>query len=825
MNTFVKLLIFFLILITGFIGLAFYWTFYKPLPDYNATIQLDGLTTDVDIHWDEFGVPHIYSNNELDLYRSIGYVHAQDRLWQMTLSQLAAEGRFAEFFGTDLIELDKYQRTLGFWKTAVQIEQNELNEKELEILTAYSEGVNEFIAENKNKLPVEFALTGIQPIEWSPTRSIAITRLMAWELNMSWWTEVMYGYLQSKLPSDQFEQLQLRYPSDAPTSLNDVQSATLTASLMPMLQQEIDKRELLQMQGTHVGSNAWVVDGSKTTSGYPLLGGDPHLGLSMPGKWYEMHLNLNGQNVSGATLAGVPGIVIGQNDEMAWSMTNIMADDTDFFLEKVDPQDRGRYVVDSLADGSVSYLPFTKVREVIKVKDADDVMLQTRYTKHGPIISDIYPESDLADDQLIAMRWTGHDLSNEFRALYQINWATTFQEFKDALPHFTVPGQNFMYGDKEGNIAMFSTARLPIRTGDKVALRNGWDPQQDWLGYIPYEEMPTVINPENGWIANANNKITTDSYDHYLATFWEPPSRIERIVELLESNNSLTADDFGQLQNDVYSKHAEVLTPIILDIIKSQNVYNFDNAVSYLENWDYKYTTNATAASIFDVFFLNLTKNTLYDDFGEQVYNNFLHHENVPVRTMTALMLPTAEMVDSNAFSFFDNINTSEIESRSDIVVKSMQDAIFFLSDSLGPQSEDWRWEQLHTLTLKPQLFAEAAEQPDAPSSLKLIVKNLLSKGPYSVDGHGMSVDNAQYNWNSPFEMVLGPSIRRIVDLSNMSSVKTITPTGQSGSPFSEHFGDQTEMWLNGQYRVFYQDSNLFEQSELRTMNLTPVKN
>lgn len=825
MNTFVKLLIFFLILILGFAGLAFYWTFYKPLPDYEATVELNGLTNQVDIHWDEFGVPHIYSNNELDLYRTLGYVHAQDRLWQMTLTQLAAEGRFAEFFGAELIDLDKYQRTLGIWKTSVQIEQNELNEKERTILQAYSDGVNTFIENNENKLPVEFALTGMQPIKWNPTRSIAIVRLMAWELNMSWWTEVMYGYLGSKLPTEQFEQLQLRFPTNAPTSLDDAESAKLTASLMPMLQQEIDKRKLLQMEGTHVGSNAWVVDGSKTNSGYPLLAGDPHLGLSMPGKWYEVHLNLNGKNVSGATLAGVPGIIIGQNDEMAWSLTNIMADDTDFFLEKIDPQDRGRYVADSLSDSSATYLYFDKIREVIKVKDADDVMLETRFTKHGPIISDIYPENELTDDQLIAMRWTGHDMSNEFRTLYQINWANTFQDFKDALPHFGVPGQNFMYADREGNIAMFSTARLPIRTGDKVTLRKGWDPEQDWFGYIPYDEMPSVINPEKGWIANANNKITTDSYDHYLATFWEPPSRIKRITEILEANQVLTAESFSTLQNDVYSKHAEALTPVILDIIRGQNAYNFDNAVSYLENWDYKYTANATAASIFDVFFLNLTKNTLQDDFGEQVYSNFLHHENVPVRTMNALMMQTSATIDTNAFSFFDNINTPEIESKSDIVIKSMQDAILFLSDSLGSQSEDWRWEQLHTLTLKPQLFAEAAAKPNASSSLKLIVKNLLSKGPYSVDGHGMSVDNAQYNWSSPFEMVLGPSIRRIVDLSNLSSVQTITPTGQSGSPFSDHFGDQTEMWLNGQYRVFYQDSILFENSDFKTMKLVPVKN
>ncbi len=818
MNTFLKLFIFFLILFAGFCGLAFYWTFYKPLPDYEATVSLEGLHSQVDIHWDEFGVPHIYSNNMNDLYYSIGYVHAQDRLWQMTLTQIAAQGRFAEFFGLELLDLDKYQRTLGFWKTAVQLEQEVLNDEERALLQSYADGVNAFVEENNKKLPIEFALTGIEPFEWTPTRSIAITRLMAWELNMSWWTEVMYGYLQNKMSPEQFEQLRLRLPEDTPTSLNDDESIRLTASLMPMLNQEVQKRELLQIQGTHVGSNAWVVDGSKTNTGYPLLAGDPHLGLDMPGKWYEVHLNVNGKNVSGATLAGVPGVVLGQNDEMAWSLTNIMADDTDFFIELVDPLDRGRYVADSLNDSTAIYEQFRKIREVIKVKDSDDELVEIRYTKHGPVISDIYPARGLTDRKVISMQWTGYDMSNEFRTLHQINWANTFQDFKDALPHFGVPGQNFMYGDREGNIAMFSTAKLPIRTGDKVALRRGWDPDDDWLGYIPHEEMPHVINPEKGWIANANNKITTDNYDHYLATFWEPPSRIQRITEFLESNEKLTPELYSELQNDTHSKHAEKIVPLVLEAIRNQKVYNFDNAVSYLENWDFKYSKNATAASIFDVFFYHLTKNTLEDEFGEEAYSNFLHHENIPVRTMSTLL-------EADSTSFFDNISTPDLENRSDIILKSMQDAILFLSDSLGQQSEDWRWEQLHKLSLRPPLFSQAVENPDAPAYLKMIVDNVLSKGPYEIDGHGMSVDNAQYSWNKPYNMVLGPSIRRIVDFSDMSAIKTITPTGQSARPFSEHFGDQTEMWLNGQYRMLYQDSTLFSKSELRSMRLTPVQN
>lgn len=815
MNTLLRLLLFFLILIIGFIGLAYYWTFQKPLPDYDATIEMEGLTQEVTIHWDEFGVPHIFADNEIDLYYSFGYVHAQDRLWQMTISQLAAEGRFAEFFGPDLVDFDKYQRTLGFWKTAETILEQEITEDQLQILNAYASGVNAFVDQNRNRLPVQFALSGMEPINWTPQHSIAIVRMMGWELNLSWWSEVAYSYLQQQLPPDEFQELLLTWDLDDPTSLDDVESIGLsTAALLPMLELEYDRRMILEIEGSHVGSNAWVVDGSLTSTGYPLLAGDPHLGLDMPGKWYEVHLNKKGRNVSGVTIAGIPGVVLGQNDEMAWSFTNIMADDTDFFLEKVDTEDRGRYVVDSANVGQVQFRDFERVRELIKVKDSEPVLHEYRVTKHGPVVTDMYPNQELVGDQVISMQWTGHESSNELQTMYEINWAENFQDFKEALNHFAVPGQNFMYGDREGNIAMFSTARLPIREGNKVTLRRGWEPDDDWQGYIPKEEMPHVINPIKGWIANANNKLTTENYPHYLASFWEPPSRIERITEKLASDSIVTVNDFIALQNDSYSSFAANMTPIILEIINAQNAFDFSLPVSYLENWDFRYTKSSTAASIFDVFFTKLTENTLRDELGDAAYQNFVVHELIPVRTMASLI--------QDSSSFFDNKSTEIKETRNDIVLQSMQDAVLFLSDSLGTEPFEWRWEQLHTITFKPPLFSMAAEDPNSPAALSIIVDNILSKGPYPVEGHGMSVNNGQYQWNKPFEMTLGASVRRIVDLSDLSSTRSVLPTGQSGNPFSQHFGDQSSLWLNKHYRIFYNGNDVAQNADVRTMKLLP---
>jgi penicillin amidase len=355
-----------------------------------------------------------------------------------------------------------------------------------------------------------------------------------------------------------------------------------------------------------------------------------------------------------------------------------------------------------------------------------------------------------------------------------------------------------------------------MRSGNKVLLRRGWEPRDDWQGFIPFEELPSVINPAKGWIANANNKLATNMYPHYLATFWEPPSRIQRINEVLQSKQILNAEDMITLQNDSYSQFAATLTPVLLDIISNQQAYDFSLPVSYLENWDFKYTESSTAASIFDVFFLKFTENTFLDEFGDAAYQNFVVHELIPVRTMRSMI--------TDSSSFYDNIRTEARETREDIVLKSMQDAILFLSDSLGSEPFEWRWEQLHTLTLKPPLFGRAAEDPNAPGALKLIVDNILSKGPYSVVGHGMSVNNGQYSWEQPFEMTLGASVRRIVDFSDLSATRSVLPTGQSGNPLSTHYGDQTELWLNRQYRTFYQDSSFFEQASFKTMKLIPEK-
>ena len=815
MRTFFRYLLFFLILLAGISGIAIYWTFYRPLPDYNATIEQAELQQPVDIQWDTYGVPHIYADNKHDLYYSLGYVHAQDRLWQMNLSQMAAEGRFAEFLGKELVPYDKLQRTLGFWRTAKKIEQT-IADSTRRQLQAYTKGVNAYIDENPKSLPIQFALAGMDPIPWTVTHSIALARLMAWDLNLAWKSELTYAYLSQNLSQQKFGQLLPNNEFITESTDADSSSPQWAQSLMPLLEKNEQLNTLLGQQGAHVGSNAWAVSGAKSSTDTPLLAGDPHLGLNMPGKWYEVHLNVNGQNLSGATLAGAPIVVLGQNDHLAWSLTNIMLDDTDFFQEAINPQNPKQYVLDSLA-GDPVYEEFEVQKEVIKVKNADDTTFTRRLTNHGPVISEVFPTQQYIDERVITMKWTGHEISNEVEALFTMNWAQSFEEFKRGAREFKVPGQNVIYADKAGNIAQMSLANIPIRDSNPLLIRDGWDPSQNWQDYVPYSELPSTVNPERGWVANANNPPMGENYPHYVSVYWEPDARYRRIEQYLTQEQPLSPQAFQQMQNDAYSLYARDLTQLILPILKDSKKQNFETVISYLENWNFSYSESETAASIMDTFMLKLAENTFKDEMGGDVYQNFVRFSALPARAMMRFL--------QNGSSFFDDVSTADrVETRQDIIVQSMSEAIDYLQRNYGNEPFEWRWEQLHTITLKPSLFGRAAEDPDAPAALKLIVNNLLSKGPYPARGHDMSINNGEYSWNDPYSMILGPSIRRIIDFSDLSRTLSILPTGQSGNPISQYYGDQTESWLDGQYKFLYQDSTLFNETKLKTMKLIPEK-
>ena len=814
MNKFFKILIFIVLFLTGVIALGLYWTLYKPLPSYQAIISTDGLSESVDIHWDPYGTPKIYASNESDLYFAVGYVHAQERLWQMTLSQIAAEGRFAEFFGEEMIPYDIHQRTLGFWETAKRIE-SESSVEILQILQHYSDGVNAFINSHLSSLPIEFSLLDVKPIQWTPTHTIAISRLMSWDQNQHWWAELSYAYLHEILDPVLFRQIIPVYSDNDPTMISSLQTDGAATSALPFLEKELAMRTRLSKQGYPFGSNAWAVNGSKTASGVPMLAGDPHMGLSIPGFWFEMTLNTDDHHISGATIPGSPFVILGQNQRIAWSMTNIMADDTDFFVEQVAEEDPLKYVSDSLSI-PVLMNDFKERIELIKVKNSDDQLHTIRSTDNGPIISDVHPAgSSLIQDRVITMRWKGHDVSHELQALYMMNRANNIDEFRESVSYFESPGMNFIYADHQDNIAIFTGASLPIREHNPLIFRHGWDRSYQWLGDIPFNELPHVINPAKGYVSHANNKLHSDAYPHYISTFWEPASRIIRINQLLEESDSLTVENMQQMQFDTYSYQAREITEIIIPILRGSSMDNrLSIPISYLENWDYEFSPTSTAAAIYDLFFMNLSDNILRNQIGDHAYETLVRLEHLPVMIVTSLL--------KDESSIFNIAGSEAAASRSNIVLNSMLKTIQELDEKFGPEPFQWRWENANTLTLRAPLLGEAALDPEASPVLKLIVNNLLNKGPFPARGHGMSINKSQYSWHRPFDMNLGPSIRRIIDFSTPDRSLSILPTGQSGHPFSPNYGDQTNLWLEGRYRTIYNDSTFFQRSSFQTMTLKP---
>lgn len=804
-----KILLFFLIFLVGFSGLAIYWTFYRPLPDYNATLKLKGLNEPVQIYWSSYGVPHIYASNKHDLYMAVGYVHAQDRRWQMTISQLAAQGRFAEFLGKELLPIDRFQRTIGFWRIAKNIEA-ELPDSTRAMLQAYADGVNQYTAQHEKELPVQFAMTGMEPIQWTPAHSLALARLMAWELNIAWKTELTYSVILEKVGAGRFRELFPKAPRTVDLSTLD-DTSSITSVALPLLKTYKSYQDLMGSNGRTAGSNAWAVDGSKTTTGRPLLAGDPHLGLTIPGKWYEVHLNLNGRNLSGATLPGAPFVVLGQNDVLAWSLTNVMLDGTDFYKESIHPQDSSRYLLDSLA-GEPIYENFEVQREVIKVKDADDVTFTRRLTKHGPVISDVYPGQQMVGNKTITMRWTGQEPTRELEAIEAMGWASSLNEFRRAAQNFKVPAQNVIYADTAGNIGRFTLAIAPQRSGNPVTIRKGWDPQFDWQGYQSFAELPQVVNPKRGWVANANNSIGNNATD-YLSIYWQPESRYQRIRQFLTENDQLSAQAFQVMQLDTYSGYARSMTELILPVLESRADTAFTIAINYLENWSYDYDPSQTAASIMDVFLMQLSENTFQDEMGDAIYKNYITYSGNPARSLMDAV--------RNGSPFFDDVTTSSRETREQIIRQSMHQALSYLHENYGDDASEWRWGNLHPITLQPAFFGRAAEAEGASSVLKLITENVLSEDPRPAPGHSMSINNGEYLWTEPFDMVLGPSIRRIIDLADTQQSLSIIPGGQSENPFSDYYNDQTSNWLNGQYKFFYQDSSRFNRYKI--MRLAPT--
>ena len=769
------------------------WFYLRgPIPEYGGDLALPQLSAPVDVYTDAYGVPHVYAENEEDLFFATGYLQASERLYKMDVIARAVEGRFAEVLGPDLVSSDKYLRTWGFYRIAKTIVED-LDDEHFALLQRAADGINAYIDGHLDDLPVEFKVAGYKPLRWRVEHMIGYSRLMGHDLTLAWMPEIVFGAVVDKLGEDMARELYPVYPDTKPYIVPRRPEGFHSAALT-ILNSEQDIRSLTGGWGSQVGSNSWVVHGSRTVTGKPLLANDPHLGFTQPAVWYEMHLVGGRFDVAGVTLAGIPLVVIGQNQSIAWGYTNVMTDDMDFYVEKVDPGNPDRYLFgDEIRDMTIHL-------ETIKVKDAPSIDFIVRETHHGPIVNDIHETLQANTHLPIAMCWAGKESTTEVSAMFDLNVASNWEEFTAAVQQFKVPGQNIIYADTAGNIGWRPATMLPRRApGTGLVPLPGEDPQWDWQGYIPAEELPFQFNPPEGFIATANNRTIGDEFPHYISAYWEPPARANRIVEMLSVDRKLTVADMQAIQNDVLSDHARDLVPLIIHYGRPApaNAPEVTQLVDILAAWDYVNGRESVGATVFNAVFINLIHEIYGDemaDLGHSYMRAFLDVGNLAYRNVQYLL----ELGESE---WFDDHRTADVvEGPREIMIRSLRETAGELKREFGRDPTDWCWHKVHTLT-----------HPHPMAEVKLLDMFLgLNVGPFAVPGNGTTVNCMQYELYDPYQVVLGPSMRHIHDLSEFTiSMRSVMPTGQSGHPASPHYADQAVLYNTGGYRYFPTDMEM----------------
>ncbi|HXF68565.1 MAG TPA: penicillin acylase family protein [Thermoflexus sp.] len=778
-----------LILLGAGSALWFYQASRRPFPQIQGTISLPGLRAPVTVIRDRWGVPHIYASNLHDLFMAQGFIHAQDRFWQMEFWRHIGTGRLSEMLGKTTLNQDRFIRTLG-WNRAAQQDLEALEPEVRAVLEAYAAGVNAYLEQNRDRLPLEFTLFRlfgrrweIEP--WQPLHTVAWAKVMAWDLGGNWDEELLNARIVEEIGPDRLGELVLPYPADrpviVPTSVVEAPPPEDTIRTLLDLGRELERLTL--GAGPDSGSNNWVVAGSRSITGKPLLANDPHLSIQMPSIWYEVALHCEPVTpecplqVAGASFPGVPGVVIGHNDRIAWGVTNLGPDVQDLYMERVNPDNplevefQGRWE------------PVRVITEEIRVAgQAEPVRLSVRVTRHGPVINDVV-EALTRTQTLYAFRWTALEPSRIVHALLRLNQARNWEEFHEALKDWDIPGQNFVYADVDGHIGYQATGRVPIRAkGNGLLPVPGWTGEYEWTGYVPYEEMPRRLDPPEGFLVTANNAVVDPSYPHFLAAVWDYGDRAQRITDLLRAKERLSIDDRAAIQNDTFSLAAQAIVPYVLNLTFEDPLAR--QAQEILRAWDFRATLDSAGPTIFETFLKHLLHEVWADELGEEIVQELLtggSHNRYWARW--ALAQPD--------LSWWDDRRTPQRETRDDIVRRAFEQGVAELRARLGGDPRAWTWGKVHTAMFTHGTLGQSGIRP---------IEAIFNRGPYPAPGTSAAVNNIGFNVQKGFAVRSLPSLRFIASTANWSDSRFIHTTGQSGLPYHPHYDDFIPMWLNGNY-------------------------
>jgi penicillin amidase len=774
----------------------------RSFPKVSGTINVKGLTQEVKVYRDEFGVPHILAQSEYDAFFTVGFTQAQDRLWQMDLTRRAGMGRLSEVLGEPALQIDKMFHTLGLWRHVQKLSQS-LDDNTRNALQAYADGVNQFIKTHTGKYPIEFDMLNIEPEPWTIEHSLLVSRLMAWELNYSRWIDLLLAELVQRFGEEKAKEIFPYWPDNAPLIMpKELKGKKIAEDLRPLFDAEGACRSLLGIRALESGSNAWAISGAKSVTGKPILANDPHLILTSPARWYELHIKAPGLDVAGMTIPGVPFIVVGRNQRIAWGVTNAMMDDEDFYIEEVDSlQHPTRYRLNN------EWRPMGETIDTIIVKGSLPVVLSIYSTHRGPIVNKMEPTAETSSS-LISMRWTGNEISNEAGALYRIDKSGNWQEFQDALKLFTAPAQNFVYADVDGNIGYRTGGKLPIRKTKGPTLPfPGWTDEYDWMGFVPFDEMPHVYNPPEGFVATANNKIVDDSYPYNISHHWESPWRSIRISEVLQEQEKFTVEEIQRLQFDLVSTHAREIVPYILHAYDSVTVMDKDvkTTLEYFRNWNYEMRKEDVSTTLFQATITKLVYNIFHDKMGERLYGLYDTLASTPLSALSYLLKnPNSQ--------WFDDFKTPALETRDAMIRKSVSDALVMLKSELGGDLKEWQWGRLHTVTFR-HVFGS-----------NKMLSGFFNVGPFPIGGSHSTINVGQFFIARSFESAVGPSMRQIFNLADINDTRSVLPPGQSGQVFSSHYKDQVALWLHGAYKMRPMQQSIIESTYRDILTLRPMK-
>ena len=770
MKIFLKIIkIVFLVCVLVFVAA---WLYSRTLyPTYEGELSLENLSENVTVHFDENGVPHINAETQKDAYTALGYVHAQDRLWQMELIRRIAPGSLSEIFGDKLVETDVFFAGLGLVEDANEsIAKIDINSEAYKLTMAYLDGVNQFVEEGAT--PIEYNLIGLKKTKFTVNDVYNVFGYMSFSFAIAQKTDPLLQEIKEKLGDNYLAELEIPIYSNTAllkSEKNPIVKASFAKAMTAMYEQ-------LPIS-PFIGSNSWVIAADKTKNGKVIFANDPHIGFSQPSVWYQSHIKTPDYEMYGYSLALTPFPLLGHNRDYAYGLTMFENDDVDFYIEKNNPENLNEY------ETPTGFSTYKTVQKTIKIKGAPDTTFTVKISRHGPIMNNLLKQID--DQRPIAMQWIYKKTDNQILDVgYQISHAKSLHDFKEGAKLLHAPGLNMMYGDAKDNIAWIASGKL-YKYRDSINTKlylDGASGKDEILSYVDFEDNPQSINPASNYVYSSNNQPDTIAGVLYPG-YYLPEDRGQRIEQLLEVKNDWTQEDVQQMIFDVTSP---VVPQVIANLVASIKTENFtkneQEALQNLKDWNGEYKKEDTAPTIYNRFLYEFLEGTFKDELGE----------SFPMFMQTPLMKKMIAVQAKKAVSvWFDDVTTEPKETKSDIVQRSFINAISFLENQLGDTVSLWSWSKVISV-----------EHGHALAAGGETLRKIFNVGPFSMDGGNEVINNQLFTLNETgiYKVKAGPSTRRVIDFSNIENSVSILPTGQSGNIFSKHYKDQAQKYVNGEF-------------------------